>query len=285
MGFYVGLSSNGTADRRAAVADRIAGDRLRLRRHQPRRDRRRPRPLPPPGRRLRQVAPRHAPLPRPRHQGRPALHRHRATTPREPARACSTSWRRRRSTSSTSRTWSTPAAATATAATTPCHRTTRAAMDLAVRALPATRRRRPAGPSSSPATTTPTASTSCTGSRAATPSGPSHMRAKLERWGGNASGVNVANIDNLGNVHPDTFWWHYSLGNVRERPFGEIWQDLSDPIMAGPEGEAPRGRRAAAAPAAISRSAAATRACAPCDLRRRLGRGPRLLPHRRGDRP
>jgi heme d1 biosynthesis radical SAM protein NirJ len=60
-----------------------------------------------------------------------------------------------------------------------------------------------------------------------------HMRAKLAQWGGNASGVNVANIDNLGNVHPDTMWWNYSLGNVRERPFSEIWQDLSDPIMAG----------------------------------------------------
>jgi Fe-coproporphyrin III synthase len=65
------------------------------------------------------------------------------------------------------------------------------------------------------------------------PSRAAHIRAKLEAWGGNASGVNVANIDNLGNVHPDTFWWHHSLGNVRERPFGEIWQDLSDPIMAG----------------------------------------------------
>lgn len=60
-----------------------------------------------------------------------------------------------------------------------------------------------------------------------------HIRAKLAAWGGNASGVNVANIDNLGNVHPDTFWWHYSLGNVRKRPFSEIWQDESDPIMAG----------------------------------------------------
>jgi len=56
---------------------------------------------------------------------------------------------------------------------------------------------------------------------------------KLRQWGGNSSGVNIANIDNLGNVHPDTFWWHYSLGNVRERPFSEIWVDTSDPIMAG----------------------------------------------------
>ena len=60
-----------------------------------------------------------------------------------------------------------------------------------------------------------------------------HLRAKLEQWGGNASGINVANIDNLGNVHPDTFWWHHTLGNVRDRPFSEIWTDLSDPLLAG----------------------------------------------------
>ena len=60
-----------------------------------------------------------------------------------------------------------------------------------------------------------------------------HIRGKLEQWGGNASGVNVANIDNLGNVHPDTMWWHYTLGNVRERPFSAIWPDVSDPLMAG----------------------------------------------------
>jgi len=59
------------------------------------------------------------------------------------------------------------------------------------------------------------------------------LRRQLEQWGGNASGVNIANIDNLGNVHPDTFWWNYNLGNVRERPFSEIWRDTSDPLMAG----------------------------------------------------
>jgi heme d1 biosynthesis radical SAM protein NirJ len=60
-----------------------------------------------------------------------------------------------------------------------------------------------------------------------------HIAAKLQQWGGNSSGVNIANIDNLGVVHPDTFWWHYSLGSVRERPFSEIWTDTSDPIMRG----------------------------------------------------
>ena len=60
-----------------------------------------------------------------------------------------------------------------------------------------------------------------------------HLREKLAQWGGNASGVNVANIDNVGDVHPDTMWWHYTIGNVRKRPFGDIWADTSDPIMAG----------------------------------------------------
>ncbi len=64
-----------------------------------------------------------------------------------------------------------------------------------------------------------------------------HIRAKLAQWGGNASGVNVANIDNLGNVHPDTMWWHHALGNVRERPFSAIWPDTSDPLMAGLKSE------------------------------------------------
>ncbi|MBL8397053.1 MAG: heme d1 biosynthesis radical SAM protein NirJ [Candidatus Accumulibacter sp.] len=59
------------------------------------------------------------------------------------------------------------------------------------------------------------------------------MHARLAQWGGNSSGVNVANIDNLGNVHPDTMWWHHTLGNVRQRPFSTIWPDVGDPLMAG----------------------------------------------------
>jgi heme d1 biosynthesis radical SAM protein NirJ len=65
------------------------------------------------------------------------------------------------------------------------------------------------------------------------PERAAHIAAKLRQWGGNASGLNVANIDNLGNVHPDTMWWHYTLGNVRRRPFSEIWRDTTDPLMAG----------------------------------------------------
>lgn len=65
------------------------------------------------------------------------------------------------------------------------------------------------------------------------PDRAAHIEAKLLQWGGNASGVNVANIDNLGVVHPDTMWWHLPLGNVRQRPFSAIWSDLSTPLMAG----------------------------------------------------
>ncbi|TXH86881.1 MAG: heme d1 biosynthesis radical SAM protein NirJ [Rhodoferax sp.] len=60
-----------------------------------------------------------------------------------------------------------------------------------------------------------------------------HLRAKLEQWGGNSSGVNISNIDNRGDVHPDTMWWHHKLGNVRQRPFSQIWSDTTDPLMAG----------------------------------------------------
>ena len=45
--------------------------------------------------------------------------------------------------------------------------------------------------------------------------------------------MNISNIDNLGNVRPDTMWWNYNLGNVKQRPFSEIWSDTSDPLMAG----------------------------------------------------
>jgi radical SAM protein with 4Fe4S-binding SPASM domain len=57
---------------------------------------------------------------------------------------------------------------------------------------------------------------------------------QLLRWnGGNASGIGISSIDHRGNVHADQFWQHYSFGNVRRRPFGEIWTDTSDALMAG----------------------------------------------------
>ncbi|TCZ55999.1 heme d1 biosynthesis radical SAM protein NirJ [Roseicella aquatilis] len=65
------------------------------------------------------------------------------------------------------------------------------------------------------------------------PERAARLEALLRRWGGNSAGVNIANIDNLGHVHPDTMWWHVSLGTVKERPFSAIWADLSNPLLAG----------------------------------------------------
>ncbi len=51
--------------------------------------------------------------------------------------------------------------------------------------------------------------------------------------GGNKSGIGIADVDNLGFVHPDQFWRYYSLGNVKARKFGDIWSDESDELLKG----------------------------------------------------
>lgn len=58
-----------------------------------------------------------------------------------------------------------------------------------------------------------------------------HLRDHLEAWGGNSSGLGVANIDTQGNVHPDTYWSDYTIGSVKDRPFSELWTG-DDPILA-----------------------------------------------------
>jgi radical SAM protein with 4Fe4S-binding SPASM domain len=58
---------------------------------------------------------------------------------------------------------------------------------------------------------------------------------KLMKWNGggaNSSGIGIANIDWLGNVHPDQFWQTAVLGNVKQHPFSEIWSDNSIPLLA-----------------------------------------------------
>lgn len=59
---------------------------------------------------------------------------------------------------------------------------------------------------------------------------------QLLEWNGggaNSTGVGIGDIDWAGNVHPDQFWQDKTLGNIKDRPFSEIWQDTSDEIMAG----------------------------------------------------
>jgi Fe-coproporphyrin III synthase len=53
----------------------------------------------------------------------------------------------------------------------------------------------------------------------------------LEMNGGNNSGIAIACVSWDGSVYPDQFWRHYSVGNVRERPFGEIWTSPNEPLL------------------------------------------------------
>jgi radical SAM protein with 4Fe4S-binding SPASM domain len=59
---------------------------------------------------------------------------------------------------------------------------------------------------------------------------------QLLRWNGGglySSGVGIAAVDCRGDVHADQFWTNYAFGNVRRRPFSEIWTDCTNPLMAG----------------------------------------------------
>jgi 12,18-didecarboxysiroheme deacetylase len=49
---------------------------------------------------------------------------------------------------------------------------------------------------------------------------------------GNSSGVGIGCVSWDGSVHADQFWRYYSFGNVRQRPFSEIWMDRREPLMA-----------------------------------------------------
>jgi len=54
----------------------------------------------------------------------------------------------------------------------------------------------------------------------------------LRRSGGNASGSRIACIRWNGDVLPDQFWPQQVLGNVRRRPFSEIWRGGDSGLLA-----------------------------------------------------
>ncbi len=58
------------------------------------------------------------------------------------------------------------------------------------------------------------------------------IRSLQSKNGGNTAGKGMGNIDNLGNVHPDQFWWNQTIGNVKERKFSEIWEDDSIDLLS-----------------------------------------------------
>jgi len=53
----------------------------------------------------------------------------------------------------------------------------------------------------------------------------------LRMNGGNSSGTGIGCVSWNGDVHPDQFWRNTALGNVRTRPFSDIWMDTSNELM------------------------------------------------------
>lgn len=45
----------------------------------------------------------------------------------------------------------------------------------------------------------------------------------LTMHGGCSAGTKFANVDHLGNVHPCQFWQEYTIGNIRQKPFSQLW--------------------------------------------------------------
>jgi len=45
----------------------------------------------------------------------------------------------------------------------------------------------------------------------------------LRYRGGDSSGIRLANIDAFGKLHPNQFWWDYTIGDLREKTFKELW--------------------------------------------------------------
>jgi len=55
---------------------------------------------------------------------------------------------------------------------------------------------------------------------------------ELLQWNeGNNSGRGIGCVSWDGEVHADQFWRHHSFGNVKDRPFSEIWMDTSEELM------------------------------------------------------
>jgi 12,18-didecarboxysiroheme deacetylase len=48
---------------------------------------------------------------------------------------------------------------------------------------------------------------------------------------GNNSGRGIGCVSWNGDVHADQFWRHHSFGNVRKRPFSQIWTDPTDEFL------------------------------------------------------
>ncbi len=64
------------------------------------------------------------------------------------------------------------------------------------------------------------------------PARADEVRRLLAAAGGCSAGRKIAAVDAAGEVRPCQFWSHESAGNVRRRPFTEIWNDAASPVLS-----------------------------------------------------
>jgi radical SAM protein with 4Fe4S-binding SPASM domain len=49
--------------------------------------------------------------------------------------------------------------------------------------------------------------------------------------GGSKTGEKITSVSWDGSVHPDQFWWNYSLGNIKNKTFKEIWGNPDEQVL------------------------------------------------------
>ena len=68
--------------------------------------------------------------------------------------------------------------------------------------------------------------------RAENPERAAQVLELLQMNEGNNSGRGIGCVSWDGEVYADQFWRHHSFGNVRQRPFSQIWSRPADPLLA-----------------------------------------------------
>ena len=77
----------------------------------------------------------------------------------------------------------------------------------------------------------PTAPISTSAYLMRTRNGRAEVLELLEMNEGNNSGRGIGCISWDGEVHPDQFWREISFGNIKDRPFSEIWTDSENEFL------------------------------------------------------
>ncbi len=54
----------------------------------------------------------------------------------------------------------------------------------------------------------------------------------LRANGGNKIGEKIVSVSWDGSVYPDQFWRNYSLGNVKDKTFRQIWENSAEPVLS-----------------------------------------------------